>query len=90
MEGQKSFFHVAGLGSNASVQITGQAPKKLHLSMGDGPISYRVICKDAKGIETKAYMIENKKNHIMVYNNFTLLAFFFGRLAGTHAGNFAV
>ena len=64
---QKAFFHVAGVGPNASVQITGQAPKKLYLPLGrknlPGSVAavkqalYRVSCKNADGKETGVYKI---------------------------------
>ena len=72
VEGQKSFFHVAGLGSNASIQITGQAPKKFYLPLGYRQawtqITYRVSCKSAGGKETKIYKISDNINYLYWLN----------------------
>ena len=76
---QKAFFHVAGLGPNASIQITGQAPKKLYLPLGYSgeaatrpsrvpQASYRVSCKNADGKETRIYKIREGPNTFTLLN----------------------
>ena len=66
-EGQKTSFHVAGLGRNDSVQITGQASKKLYLPvMGIGPnysgVQYQVVCSKADGRKKRTYKISSGTN----------------------------
>ena len=72
VEGQKSFFHVAGLGPNASIQITGQAPKKFYLPLvtdrSAWKATYRVSCKSADGKETKIYKIRGSINRLTALN----------------------
>ena len=76
---QKAFFHVAGLGPNASIQITGQAPKKLYFPLGyrreagrnfsrAPQVSYRVSCKNADGKETRIYKIREGMNRFFLLN----------------------
>ncbi len=71
-DGQKAFFHVAGLGYNASTQITGQAPQKLYLPLSASSRAttpnYRVGCENADGEETKVYLIQDGYNNLIWLN----------------------
>ena len=85
---QKAFFHVAGLGPKASIQITGQAPKKLYLPSGRSSrqVVYRMSCKNADGKETKIYKISDSINGFFWLNLAIPLVGFVGMLVDISTG----
>ena len=87
---QKAFFHVAGLGPNASIQITGQTPKKLYLPLAYRrawtQVTYRVSCKSAGGKETKIYKISDSLNGFYWLNGVQLFFAFVGMIVDISTG----